>query len=80
MPLHHWKKVNGPYYKCMWCGLKVRIPSSTINFKAIKQEHDNFDITCGLVQGIPRTSKQYFEIWECPIGNQERKRINQEKE
>ncbi len=80
--LHYWEKYNivnipgCPAYKCSWCGLTVRVPLITQRMKSIKVDDDNFDITCALVQGKDRDTKQYREIWECPIDGESRKKIN----
>lgn len=79
MPLHYWIKMSDsgyPTYKCAWCGLARAVPLIVQRMRSIKPDDDNFDITCALVQEEDRGSKAYFELWECPISGEKRKRFN----
>ncbi len=79
MLLHYWVKTNRfgfiAYY-CGWCGLVKVVPSIVQQLHSIKPDDDNFDITCALSQDEELGSKGYFELHECPVSGEKRKRFN----
>lgn len=79
MTIHYWEKINHfgfPAYKCGWCGLGKCVPQIVRKMRSIKDDDDNFDITCALTQDVDKGSIEHQELWNCPIDNEKKKKIN----
>ena len=83
MNMHYWEKTvryGFPAFRCGWCGLVIIVPRIVRNFRSIKPDDDNFDITCALSQGVEIGTEEYMELHNCPIGDDKRKRFNMDIE
>lgn len=79
MTLHYWEEIihNGfSAYKCGWCGLVRVVPRIVRDLKSIKPDDDNFDITCALSQGVSTGSVEHYQLSECPVRHEKKKRYN----